>query len=79
MTSMLDWAKLYGFDMKQVFHASNNLHLYNLQLPKHKITSASLLPQHEVISELDTLVDSAMTSVHDLRFIQSNEDVVDKS
>ena len=78
MTSMLDWAKLYGFDMEQVFHASNNLHLYNLQLPKHKITSASLLPQHEVISELDTLVDSAMTSVHDLRFIQSNEDVVEK-
>ena len=78
MTSMLDWAKLYGYDMDQVFHASNNLHLYNLQLPKHKMTSSSLLPQHEVISELDTLVDSAMTSVHDLRFIQSNEDVVDK-
>ena len=77
MTSMLDWAKLYGFDMKQVFHASNNLHLYNLQLPDHKISSASLLPQHGVISELDTLVDSAMTNVHDLRFIHSNPDVVD--
>ena len=49
MTSMLDWAKLYGFNMTKVFHASNNLHLYNLQLPDHKITSASLLPQHRVI------------------------------
>ena len=77
MTSMLDWAKLYGFDMTKVFHASNNLHLYNLQLPEHKVTSASLLAQHNVISELDTLVDSARTNVHDLRFIHSNPDVVE--
>ena len=77
MTSMLDWAKLYGFDMDKVFHASNNIHYYNLQLPTHKVISESLKPQHSVLSELDTLVDNAMTSVQDLRFIHSNPDVID--
>merc|ERR1711892_33755 len=76
MTSMLDWAKLYGFDMSKVFHSSRDINLYHIPLPPHKIRTTSLLPRHEVISELDTLVQSALTNIHDLRFIHSNPEVV---
>ena len=77
MTSMLDWASLYGYDMTQVFHASHNLHYYNIQLPQHRIQSPGLLAQHAVLSELDTLVARGLDSVHDLRFIHSDPEVVE--
>ena len=77
MTSMLDWARLYGFDMSLVHHASTSLHMYDIPRPEHTVRASSLLPQHEVISELDTLVDSSLRNFHDLRFVHSNPDVVD--
>ena len=77
MTSMLDWARLYGFEVESLHHASTRLHLYNIPRPEHTVRAASLLPHHEVVSELDTLVDSSLENFHDLRFIHSNPEVVD--
>ena len=78
MTSMLDWAKLYGFDMSKVFHSSQEEGLYQTPLMDHRVRASSLLPHHSVISELDTLVDSALKHLHDMRFIRANTEVIDK-
>jgi len=78
MTSMLDWARLYGFDMDKVFHSSQELGLYQTPLMEHKVRASSLLPYHSVVSELDTLVDSALAHLHDMRFIRANTEVIDK-
>ena len=68
MTSMQDWASLYGYDMASVFHASTSRgDLYGLQAPDTRVAS----PEHEVISELDTLVDTGLAQLHDLRFVRS--------
>merc|ERR1719430_1658130 len=75
---MLDWARLYGFDMDKVFHSSQELGLYQTPLMEHRVKASSLLPHHSVISELDTLVDSALKHLHDMRFIRANTEVIDK-
>ena len=72
MTSMQDWASLYGYDMASVFHASTSRgELYGLQAPDTRVAG----PEHEVISELDTLVDTGLAQLHDLRFVRSGEAV----
>ena len=77
MTNMLDWARLYGFDMESLHHATTRLDLYNIPRPEHTVRAASLLPHHEVVSELDTLVESSLENFHDLRFLHSNPEVVE--
>ena len=78
MTSMLDWAQLYGFDMKKVLHSSQEESLYQTPMMEHKVHAASMLPHHSVVSELDTLVKSALTHLNDMRFIRINSDVIDR-
>jgi hypothetical protein len=78
MTSLAEWATLFGYDVERIFQAANG-HLscssssspgqmMNLRLGS--VGAAVALPSRPVLSELDSLVEAALTSLKQLSFVR---------
>ena len=68
MTSMHDWTKAYGFDVDSIFHATKPGGLMKPE-PHHRIKLGSLLPSQKLISETDSLVDTAIQDLKQVSFV----------